>query len=257
MIYRPFFIITFVGLLIWLGANWLQPVSSVVNLVIGPVLAAETGMVSKGVNFFRLISTIREINKENSGLRLENSNLAAELTKLKEMKHENEALRQELGFVEKRKDNYLPAQIIGRTPTGIIKDLIIDRGSADGIKTGAVVLAQGFLIGRISKVEARQASVMLLVNPRSMIPVVLQESRSTGLLRGGISGLVITDLLIDSKVTADEIVLSNGFGDEIPADIAIGRVISTSARSGDITKKATVRTLLDISKQEMVFVRKD
>jgi cell shape-determining protein MreC len=89
-----------------------------------------------------------------------------------------------------------------------------------------------------------------------MIPVIGQDSRATGILRGGISGLSVTDLLIDATITTNESIVTSGLGGELPAGIPIGTIVEVQERKGDITKKASLRSPLDLSKLEMVFVRK-
>lgn len=258
MIYRPFAILVAIGLLLALGSHFglLQPVTHAFNAAIQPALAAETKTTRKSFNLINLLISIRDVNRENIELRKKNVELESQISQLKEVSHENDVLRQELKFTEQTKDQYIPAQLIGQTATGVIKDLIINRGSADNLKKGQAVVAQGHLVGVINAVNTHQSTVILLTNPQSLVSIMAQDSRASGVLRGGISGLTATDLLIDADVKVGENIVTSGLGGELPAGILIGQVVEVTSRKGDITKKASVRSPLDLSKLEMVFVRK-
>ena len=257
--YRSFLLIVGFSLFFVLTAQfgWWQPFAQSFHFLSAPVLASETGSTRKVINFFTLIATIRNLNKENSMLREKVNRLEAEAAAYKEVANENAILRQELNFTKESEAAYIPAQLIGRTQTGIIKDLIIDKGSKDGVQVNQAVVAQGYLVGKVHTVDSRQSTITLLTNPNALIPIVLQDSRSTGILRGGISGLTITDLLIDASVKQGENVITSGLGGELPSGILIGKIIEVKERKGDITKKATVSYPVDITRLEMVFVRKN
>lgn len=257
-IYRPFLIIIAIGLVLAVGSHFglVTPFTNRLTGALEPVLASEIVITKKGMTLFSIITSIRDLYKENNELRRKNVELEAKLSERQEVGHENEILRNELNFVQETKGEYLPAQLIGRTTAGIIKDLIVNRGTRDGVQVGQAAVAQGFLVGRVESVTDGQATVRLLTHPRSMTPVLGQDSRSSGILKGGISGLTVTDLLIDAPIKTEETVVTSGLGGELPVGIPVGRVIEVIERKGDITKKATVRSPLDVAKLEMIFLRK-
>lgn len=258
MPYRPFFIVIALGLVLLFGNSLglTHFATSRYMDLIEPALAQEAGAVRQTARWFSLLTTIGDISKENTALRQRVVELEAEVSQLQEVRHENEILKQELQFAQSDQLDHLSATLIGRSPTGIIKDLIIDRGSTDGISSGQAVISQGHLVGLVTEVAKKQATVRLLSNPRSLVPVMGQDSRSTGILRGGISGLTVTDLLIDSSIRQDETLITSSLGGELPAGIPIGKVIEVKERKGDITKKATIRSPLDVTKLEIVFIQR-
>ncbi len=257
-LYRPYLIIISISLLLIISGQFklLQPLVSANTAFIEPVIAAENSSTHKAVSLFSIITSIRDLARENGRLREENNNLRAELGNLKEVHHENEVLRSELTFAQKSQQELLPAQLIGRTSVGIIKDLILNQGLVHGVVVGQPVLSQGYLVGTVSSVTDKQSTVLLLSNPRSKIPVMGQDGRASGILQGGISGLTITELLADADIKSTESVVTSGLGGLLPQGIPIGNIIEVQSRSGDITKKATVRSPLDIGKLEMVFIGK-
>jgi rod shape-determining protein MreC len=258
MFYRPFIISSLIGLLLLVSSAFglTEPLVGLYSGLISPVLAAETVATRRGTNWLTVIQSIGTLAKENAELRTKTVALEAELAKLKEVEHENVILKAELQFTAAGQSSFISAQLIGRSSTGIIKDLIIDRGSTDGLLVGQSVVAQGYLIGTLNNVTPRTSTVMLLTNPRSLVPVLLQDNRSTGILRGGISGLVVNDLLIDAPVNRGETVVTSGLGGGTPSGLPIGKIVEVISQKGDITKKATVSSPIDITKLEVVFIRR-
>lgn len=258
IVIRPFFILLFIGLLLLTFSS--KPVikllASFLRSFTQPVIAAETTVARKGINLLTIIADLKNLAQDNARLTAENRQLEANLANLKEVEHENIILRQELGFVNDKNIEFIPSQLIGRTVGGASKELIINRGQSDGVNVGQVVMAQGYLIGLVSRVDQGQSQFTLLSNPRSLIPVLIQESRASGLLSGGIGGLTLTDLLIDAQVKVGDTVVTSGLGGGLVGGVPIGKVSNVTERPGDITKKATVLSPIDVSKLEMVFVRK-
>ncbi len=258
MPYRNHILTACVGLVLLLASYFsaLSLPSSLLTTLIEPVVAAEGKTVRKSASFVDIIVNIRNLARENAELHKRNHELEAEISKLKEVEHENHILRDELNFSKEAKTEYIPAQLLGQTPTGIVKDFIIDKGSRDGIVGGSAVVAHGYMIGIVKTVTTGQSTVRLITHPRSMIPVITQDSRAHGLLRGGIGGLTISDVLIDQNIKSGETVVTSGLGGALPSGLAVGKLVEVTAKSGDITKHATLTSPVDISRLEVVFIRR-
>lgn len=226
--------------ILWKTAN---PVSKIFQKTIGKV-----------PDFFRGIFYFRSIIHQNSGLVKENLELQSRLAKLSEVEYENEILKKEFGFLQKESNQKLiPASIIGQT-SGYLKSVVIDKGEDSGIKNGSAVISQGFLVGTISYVRSGSAEVKLITDFGSLIPVVLQDSRGTGLLRGGLSGLTIEDIPLNVQSKEGEVVVTSGLGGEIPSGISVGKAGNKVSKEGEIFQKVTVNSPIDFSKLEVLFV---
>jgi len=208
-------------------------------------------------SFFKNIFQIGQIIKQNSSLVTENLELQSELAKLSEVKYENEILKKELQFsqTEEAKTQLIPAAIIGRT-SGYLKAMTIDKGEKDGLTKGQAVVSQGFLIGTITEVRPDNSDVTLIADYNSLVPVVLEKSRGTGLLRGGLQGLIIEDIPLNIEIQSGENVVTSGLGGQIPAGIAVGKFLAVISRQGDIFQKVTVASPVDFSRLEVLFVVK-
>jgi len=207
--------------------------------------------------FFQNLFHLGQIIKQNKDLVGENLELQSKLAQLSEIEYENEILKKELNFAQAEATNteFIPAAIIGRT-TGFLKSMTIDKGEKDGIAKGQAVVSQGFLVGTVKTVRPDNAEITLITDFNSLVPTVLQNSRGTGLLRGGLQGLTVEDIPLNIEIKAGENVVTSGLGGEIPAGLAVGKVVATISHQGEIFQKVTVGSPIDFSRLEVLFVVK-
>ncbi|MGA2666848.1 MAG: rod shape-determining protein MreC [Patescibacteria group bacterium] len=218
--------------------------------IVGNVTANRTSI------FFNELFQLGSLGKENQALIKENLDLQSQIAILKEVQHENEILKNEIGISQSIANTYQisPASIIGRASSGYIKTVVIDRGSKDGVKTGQAVIAQGYLVGVIKQVYQASAEVSLITDYNSIVPVLLQNSRGTGLLQGGLQGLTVEEIPLNITIQTGEQVVTSGLGGDIPAGIAVGKVGNVISKEGEIFQKVTVIYPIQIYYLEFVFV---
>ncbi|MDO8686616.1 MAG: rod shape-determining protein MreC [Candidatus Berkelbacteria bacterium] len=248
-------LVAFLGL-IFSPSKFTQPIKNIFWQVAEPFGYASRNTLGKAFPFLKDIFHLKTIINENSNLTSENLDLQSRLAKLTETEYENEILKKELGFMKNQDINKtIAAAIIGQS-SGYLKTLTLDKGATSGINEGDAVISQGLLVGTLTQVRADNSEITLITDFNSLVPVVLENSRGTGLLRGGLGGLSIEDIPLNIQVQKDENVLTSGLGGQIPAGILIGKVSSVISKEGEIFQKATVISPVDFSKLEVLFVIK-
>ena len=240
---------------IFMPIKFLKPVKNGFFMIMRPFTVVGSLTTDKIAIFFRNLYHLSSLGQENQKLIRENLELQSELSVLKEAQHENEILKQELGFASTKGDlKLIPANIIGRSITGFLRTIIIDRGAKDGVKAGQAILSQGFLVGTVKEVYDNSSEVNLITNYSSLVPVILQDSRATGLLRGGLEGLTVEEIPLNIKVGKGDQVVTSGLGGEIPPGVLVGKVGDVIFHEGEIFQKATVDSPVQIYYLEFVFV---
>lgn len=254
---RFLFIILIIVVLGMIFSAALSPVRNIFIKIVSPVSRFFIVSGNRISDFSHTISSISRLVRENKDLSDKNFQLESELVGLKEVRHENDLLKQELGFYQKEKEKELiPAEVIGSSSSGFLQTVKIDKGSADGIKQGAAVLSRGFLVGKASQVNQDNSEVFLITNSNSLIPIILQNSRGTGILKGGLTGLTIEDIALDSKVQIGEAVLTSGLGEETPPGLPIGTVEKLLSARSEIFQKVSIKSPVEFGKLEIVFIIK-
>lgn len=233
----------------------LHPFRTLVVTVISPLAGPLTDLTQS----FRTISTtvrdIRTLRDRVESLTAEAEALKANLAELDALRHENELLRGALKFSETQRDQSLiAARVISRSPTRFFQSVTINRGEADGIQDHAPVVANGFLIGQIVERFPHQAIVRLVTASDSLIAVVFTESRAQGLLRGGLTGLAVTDVPADVSVPLGAAVVTSGIGGGLPAGIPVGEAGESTAQPSSVLQRIAIRSSLVATKLEIVFV---
>ncbi len=153
----------------------------------------------------------------------------------------------------------LTASVIGQDSSQSVRSIIIDKGSADGVRVGMPVESARGLVGQVFRTTQNSSQVVLISDSSSAIPARLGSSRATGILRGGGIGGSLTIDWIDLKHQIDvgEVVLTSGLGGRFPQDLVIGRIIDVDRREAELFQKAVVQSAVDFDALEVLFVITD
>lgn len=245
----------------------------VISLLIFPVWRAKAGVIfaygsrsieggfstfGRGVaNSFSFVGRISHLAQENNELTAKITLLEVDKSQISELQIENDTLKKELGFLDQSEQGTLiPARIIGSDPINYLDYLIVDKGQDDGVTVNQPVVSSGVLVGVVSDVYKDSAKIRLITSKDSLVQVMLQNSRAKGLLRGGISGLFVDNITYDTEYSPGEDVVTSGLGGTIEAGILVGKAGKTQSSPAGIYKTIVVDPIVDISKLEIVFIKK-
>ncbi|MBN1865019.1 MAG: rod shape-determining protein MreC [Victivallales bacterium] len=174
-----------------------------------------------------------------------NEQFSADLNVLREVAQENSSLKDLLGIKPVPGFRCVFSEVFLRDPTLWNESFSINKGSADGIVPGCIVLCRitkekgtdyvFAVAGRISKVASHRSQVETVVGRDCRLSVILRESGAAGILEGGtVAGgrpvLKAGKLPATKTYKAGESVITSGLGgDTTPALLLVGRV---GARGG-------------------------
>lgn len=182
--------------------------------------------------------------------------LLVQNTQLREKEKENETLRDMLGFKQANQSyQMLPAEVIGRDPNPLLRHVIIDRGTTDGLKTGMPVVTARGLVGQLREVNVASAKVMLITDLASAVNALTQETRANGVVQGDLNGGVLLRFVSQGdKIEKGNIVLTSGLGGRFPKRIVIGQVQEVRRADVETFQTAVIRPSVDFRTLEQVFV---
>lgn len=207
--------------------------------------------------WFSFVGHISKLRSENEFLSNKLTEMEIDKNEIAELRNENALLQKELGFIEANKEEtLLPSRIISREPTTFLDSVLIDKGEADGVAKGMPAISGGVLIGQVSEVYPNQARVLLITSKDSNILAMLQDSRAKGILRGGIAGLVLENIMQDVTYEPGENVVTSGLGGDMPPGILIGKTGKIESATSDLFKNISVEPIADLSKLELIFIKK-
>lgn len=252
-----FVIIILVLVIIGFIFSPIAPVKDFFFKIFSPITSGLNSNTGGVRSFLSDLRSIRNLSADNRKLKEENNTLKSEIASLKEISHENEILKNELGFVKNQdKEELVNARVISKSVTPFLQSILIDKGEKDEIKTGQIVMSQGHLVGTIVAAYSDYSEIQLITSSKTMIPILLQKSRATGLLKSNLEGLYIDNIPIDEKVEEGDTVLTSNLSKEIPSDIVIGTISKVTTYKSQIFQNIKVTSPLEFSKLEFVFVVK-
>lgn len=163
--------------------------------------------------------------------------------RLKELELQNQKLQQLLGQSEIVAKKSIAAPIIGRSADHWWQQILLGRGSADGLQVGSIVLAPGGLVGRVTSLSAHTSRVLLLTDPTSRVGVVVGRTREMGILRGQSNDRAVLNFFDkDPKVRVGDTVLTSSLSSLFPASLPIGRIASV-----DFKDRANPRAMVELT----------
>jgi len=164
------------------------------------------------------------------------------LIKLNLLKKDNLRLREILSLQESYNDDNISAAVISRKTGSWWRQIILNKGSRDGVEIGSTVVGPGGLLGRVKSTSLFTSSVTLLTSPESKLGVWVDRSQINGLLVG--SGDDHPSLILYSKeadIKVGDFVSSSPASSLLPPNIPIGIVKSIDETS---QSKKTAKILL-------------
>lgn len=173
--------------------------------------------------------------------------------RLEQLERENRRLRGLLALAGGSR-GALAAPVISRDPSGWWQQLLLGRGSLQGVRAGDAVLAPGGLIGRVISVTPSTATVRLLTDPASRVGVWLGRSRHNGLLSGiGTGRPVLRFLEKDPDARPGDVVYTSPASTLVPANLPVG-VIQAVDEGADPAPEALVQLIAPVDAVDWVQV---
>lgn len=171
--------------------------------------------------------------QENDRLRAENATLLLWQQAAQKLETENAELRSLANYHPERTVWSVTGQVIGTAGGAYSRNLLIDRGRADGVAKGQAVASGNGLIGRIAEVGAGASRVLLLTDLNSRIPVALESTHERAILAGDNTDrplLIYLPPHAKPPLPGDRLVTS-GDGGVFPPGLLVGQIAAVEGNS--------------------------
>jgi len=149
------------------------------------------------------------------------------LIKLNLLKKDNIRLREILSLQQSSNNYKISAAVISRKTGSWWRQILLNKGSKDGVEIGNIVIGPGGLLGRINSTSLFTSSATLITSPESKLGVWVDRIQINGLLVG--LGDDYPSLILYSKdadIKVGDFVSSSPASTLLPPNIPIGIVQS-------------------------------
>jgi rod shape-determining protein MreC len=203
---------------------------------------AELAVASTTLSIRGALSTIvntPQLARDNARLRAENDRYRALNLQLTEALARVPAER-DIALAELKHPEGIVATVIGYDPEAAQHIVTIDRGTRDRIaREDGVVTAQG-VVGRVIEVSPLSSKVLLVIDPASKLPAIVQHGRWWAIAIGTHTRLKLQYISQDAKLHVGDVVVT-GEGRSFHAGVRIGRIAQISPpNAGALDQSAIV-----------------
>lgn len=234
-----------------------------------PVRSTLSGFGAGVADLFAAVGEIDRLRSENDELRRQLAAAEQRLAELREAAAENEELRGLLGLTTSLDMELLPVRITTRDPGNFTWEVGIDAGTDDGLRVGMPVVGaadgHGALAGRVVAVTGDRATVRLVVDTRSRVVALDQQTRALGLVEGQLGGqLVMVQVRVTDEVAVGDTIVTAGLAltddaasaarSPFPRGLLIGSVAALQRDANALTVTAFLRPAIDFDRIDRLLV---
>lgn len=240
--------------------GFLAPLRTGVGYFLIPVQSGVNRAGTALYNEIRDYSTLKEALEENEVLRAEVDELTEVNNRLQSEQFELQRLRELYGLDQ----DYLQyekigARVIAKDSGDWFQVFRINKGSADGVRVDANVIAGGGLVGIVTDVGANYATVRSIIDDVSRVGAMAQQSGDTCIVAGDLTlyeegRLRINDIQQDADIKdGDKIVTSNISSKFLPG-ILIGYATDITTDNSRLTKSGYLVPVAQFDSLQEVLV---
>jgi rod shape-determining protein MreC len=230
-----------------------------------PVQVAISGVADNVSSIFTTIAEIDGLRQQNALLTAENERLEALSRSAQELRREYELLTGLLQLRDGLQYQTRAVTVIARESSEARRAIVIDRGAADGIKVGQIVITSGgALAGRVVEVGSNYAHVVLMSDSTSTVIGQLLTTADTGKVTGQLGGaLVMSDVNAAAVVTiGDEVFtagieLAGGIRSPYPKGLLIGQVVDMKRDPNEVVQTVFLEPAAPLDRLEYLLVITD
>lgn len=246
----------------------LQPLEDLAFGWLQPLLRGALGVGAGARAVTGTVADINALREQVEQLQSQVTELGITRVRVRELENENTLLRQQLAYKQTNPDfdilgaavlqrNPDLARVIGQDPSNLARYIILDQGSAEGIKTGMPVVTPQGLVGRITATGTHWAKALLITDATSAVNAVVQSTRATGIVQGDVNGnLTIKYVPQGEAIQVGDLILTSGMGGAFPKRLVLGQVTAVRKHDNELFQEAEVQPSVDFARLEFVLVLK-
>lgn len=238
------------------GVGLLKPIVGGAKVVFSPVQRVFSVAGDRVGGWFSFVGEISQMDDENRELRKSLDELMSENAKLKEIAHENELLRAEIGFQHEYAYDIIPAAVVSRSTDPSLRAIEVNVGKSKGIEIDMpVIISSGLLVGRVTEVFENTSTVILIIDKQSSINALVQDTRASGIVNGEHGLDLKMDLIPQNEdIESGQSVVTSGLAGVFPSGLLIGEVGEIQESQNALFKEARINPAVDFDHLEIVFV---
>lgn len=208
-----------------------------------------------------LFTTREDLQAENEDLRARLLILERRALKYAALASENNELRRLMNSSEVLDDRVIVGEIVGVSPDPFSHEVIINKGSRDGVTVGQAILDANGLLGQVQQTSSFTSRVLLVSDSSHAVPVEVVRNGLRAILlgNGDINSLELVHVPDTADIREGDLLVSSGLGGRFPKGYPVAEVASITKEPGEpfVNIDATPKARLNQSSLVLVVFPPD
>ncbi|WP_428240222.1 rod shape-determining protein MreC [Gynuella sp.] len=172
---------------------------------------------------------------ENESLKAQVLMLQRKTQQLPIIQAENRRLRELVNASEQVSERILAAQLIGLDTDAFSHQVIINKGSEDGVFVGQPVLDATGLMGQVIQIDTYTSRVLLIADANHAVPVEVNRNGLRGVVSGtgDLSQLELIYVPDTADIQVGDLLVTSGLGGRFPQGYPVAVVDSVEHDPGE------------------------
>ncbi len=263
-----------------------NPVQQGVNDITSLASQVITAPVNAVSNTFEAVDNLMHTYDENKHLKSRIQKTEELQAQLDAVEAEQKALEDELQLSHSLSEyEKIHGTVISRNPDGWIDQLVVDRGSENGVEIGMAVMSQNGLVGRVTEVSPLSAKVTLMTTANQRDNLVSaeihveqagsdqtvdeqeedhNEKESTEeIVHGVVEGydqntkrLIMEQITSNADLHEGQVVYTSGLSNQTPRSLIIGTIDEVTSGDFGLTQRVYITPAADFDDIRYVTIVK-
>ncbi|HEX9264464.1 MAG TPA: rod shape-determining protein MreC [Candidatus Binatia bacterium] len=232
-----------------------EPLGALLMWIMRPLQIASQGTVNWITDFRENYDTLAGFRSENARLRTRIQTLEVERQKYLEADATNRQLKALLDFRSQLFAQAITASIIANSANSWFQSCMLDKGSADGVRKNMAVVTPLGVVGQVVAVTPHTAKVLLMTDPNSGIDVLVQRTRSRGIVSGSLeTGTILKYVKRSEDIQEGDRLITSGIDGVFPKGLMVGTVIKVRKQHLGLFQFVEIIPAVQSSRTENVLI---
>lgn len=202
------------------------------------------------------VMTREELKDRNQKLEKENLYLKADRLLIGELQNENTQIHKLFNSQRIYARKRLITEVMSLRSDPFTRQLLIDKGTRDGVYVGQPVINDEGVVGQIMKVGRTTSRVLLLVDASHGIPVRVQRNDVAAIVHGSGAWNKLNVPFVQSNADLREgdLLVTSGLGGRFPAGYPVATVTSFNYNEGTLYADVTATPVAQFDRSRYLLL---
>jgi rod shape-determining protein MreC len=214
--------------------HYVPRMRSAIEYLVEPVYHVVEWPLDATRNLFTQFQSRRSLRHENDRLRMQLLSQEAAIQRLSALAEENKRLRSLFEGARGQEFEYRFAELLQVDLDPFSHQVLIDRGSSDGVVVGQAVIDGAGVMGQVEDVHLHFSTVRLISDPNHALPVQINRTglRTVAFGTGQTGFLSMPSVPREADVRQGDLIVTSGLGDRFPGGYPVARVSGIDREEG-------------------------